>query len=100
VVAVSQLAALRADKLQGSSVGAIAQGTNPDYLVSASTFPTAGSANPTLTILKLALRLADHLLDQKTMPSDVRSHADSISLSEAVAMSSASATRATSASSI
>ncbi|ALN74700.1 GMC oxidoreductase [Aureimonas sp. AU20] len=31
-------------------------------IASASTFPTAGSANPTLTIMALALRLADHLM--------------------------------------
>lgn len=33
-------------------------------VASASTFPTSGSANPTLTILKVALRLADTLLEQ------------------------------------
>ena len=31
------------------------------YVASSSVFPTAGFANPTLTILALALRLADHL---------------------------------------
>jgi choline dehydrogenase-like flavoprotein len=31
------------------------------YVCSSSVFPTAGCANPTLTILALALRLADHL---------------------------------------
>lgn len=31
-------------------------------VISASTFPNAGSANPTLTLLKLALRLGDRLL--------------------------------------
>lgn len=31
-------------------------------VASASTFPTAGSANPTFTLLKLALRLADRLI--------------------------------------
>ena len=31
------------------------------YIASASVFPTAGFANPTLTVLALALRLADHL---------------------------------------
>ena len=31
-------------------------------VASSSTFPTAGSANPTLTIMKLALRLADHYM--------------------------------------
>ena len=29
-----------------------------------SVFPTIGSANPTLTIVALALRLADHLKDR------------------------------------
>jgi len=31
------------------------------YVASASVFPTSGQANPTLTLLALALRLADHL---------------------------------------
>jgi choline dehydrogenase-like flavoprotein len=35
------------------------------FLAGSSVFPTAGSANPTLTIVALALRLADHL---KRMP--------------------------------
>lgn len=34
-------------------------------VVSASTFPVAGSANPTFTLLKLALRLADRLLQRR-----------------------------------
>ena len=37
-------------------------------IASASTFPTSGSANPTLTILKVALRLADTLLAEATRP--------------------------------
>lgn len=37
-------------------------------VASASTFPTAGSANPTLTIMKLTLRLADTLLRQMQRP--------------------------------
>jgi choline dehydrogenase-like flavoprotein len=31
------------------------------YIAGSSVFPTSGSANPTLTIVALALRLADHL---------------------------------------
>ena len=34
-------------------------------IASASTFPTAGSANPTLTIMALTLRLADDLMSQQ-----------------------------------
>lgn len=36
-------------------------GTENVYLAGASTFPTGGMANPTLTLIALALRLADHL---------------------------------------
>jgi choline dehydrogenase-like flavoprotein len=31
------------------------------YVAGSSVFPTSGSANPTLTLIALALRLADHL---------------------------------------
>ena len=36
-------------------------GTHNLFIAGASVFPTAGFANPTLTIVALALRLADHL---------------------------------------
>lgn len=36
-------------------------GTNNLYIASSSVFPTAGYANPTLTIVALAVRLAEHL---------------------------------------
>lgn len=38
------------------------------YIASSSVFPTGGYANPTLTILALTLRLADHL--KKTLPQE------------------------------
>ncbi len=36
------------------------------FVTGSSVFPTGGSANPTLTILAMAYRLADHLLDART----------------------------------
>lgn len=36
-------------------------GTENLFIAGSSVFPTGGSANPTLTITQLALRLADHL---------------------------------------
>ncbi len=38
------------------------------FIADASVFPTAGSANPSLTIMALALRLADHLLGKAVVP--------------------------------
>jgi choline dehydrogenase-like flavoprotein len=34
------------------------------FITGSATFPTGGYANPTLTIVALALRLADHIRDQ------------------------------------
>jgi choline dehydrogenase-like flavoprotein len=34
------------------------------YVAGSSVFPSSGYANPTLTILALALRLGDHLADR------------------------------------
>jgi choline dehydrogenase-like flavoprotein len=39
----------------------LVHGTDNLYVAGSSVFPTAGFANPTLTIVALALRLADHL---------------------------------------
>jgi choline dehydrogenase-like flavoprotein len=36
-------------------------GTGNLYVAGSSVFPTSGIANPTLTILALVMRLADHL---------------------------------------
>jgi choline dehydrogenase-like flavoprotein len=36
-------------------------GFNNLYVASASVFPTTGSANPTLPVLAIALRLAEHI---------------------------------------
>jgi choline dehydrogenase-like flavoprotein len=35
------------------------------YISSSSVFPTTGTANPTFTIIALAIRLADHLKQQR-----------------------------------
>jgi len=34
------------------------------YVAGSSVFPTSGAANPTLTIVALALRLADHIKER------------------------------------
>ncbi|WP_420139705.1 FAD-dependent oxidoreductase [Sphingomonas sp.] len=39
----------------------LVHGTSNLYVAGAATFPTSGQANPTLTIVALSLRLADHL---------------------------------------
>jgi choline dehydrogenase-like flavoprotein len=39
----------------------LVHGTSNLYVAGAATFPTSGQANPTLTIIALALKLADHL---------------------------------------
>jgi choline dehydrogenase-like flavoprotein len=38
------------------------------YVAGSSLFPTSGAANPTLTIIALALRLGDHLAAKATAP--------------------------------
>ena len=38
--------------------------TSDIYIAGSSVFPTTGYSNPTLTIVALAVRLADHLADQ------------------------------------
>jgi choline dehydrogenase-like flavoprotein len=38
------------------------------YVAGGSVFPTSGSASPTLTIVELALRLADHLASGRVAP--------------------------------
>ena len=43
----------------------LVHGTENLYIASSAVFPTAGYANPTLTIVALALRLAQHLIDTK-----------------------------------
>ena len=42
------------------------------YVAGSSIFPTPGHANPTLMIVALSIRLADHLKDRLTGPSSLR----------------------------
>jgi len=44
-------------------------------VVSGATFPSPGSANPTLTIMKLALRLADSILHESEWPASISTYA-------------------------
>ena len=46
-------------------------GTANLFVAGSSVFPTTGNANPTLTIVALALRLADHLKDTGLAPGQV-----------------------------
>jgi choline dehydrogenase-like flavoprotein len=48
-------------RLGVADVDAMVHGTENLYVTGASTFPTVGFANPTLTIVAMALRLADHV---------------------------------------
>lgn len=48
-------------------------GINNLYVAGSATFPTSGQANPTLTIVAMALRLADHLIAQHRRSSALRS---------------------------
>jgi choline dehydrogenase-like flavoprotein len=47
-------------------------GVNNLYLASSATFPTSSQANPTLTIVALALRLAGHIGSIATRVANVR----------------------------
>lgn len=71
-------------------------------VASAAAFPTSGSANPTLTILELALHHADRLLTAKRVETRVSApyQASSRILADAIAPFSASATKTTSSSAI
>jgi choline dehydrogenase-like flavoprotein len=43
-------------------------GTGNLFVAGSSVFPTSGYANPTLTLVALAIRLADHLKRQFDLP--------------------------------
>jgi choline dehydrogenase-like flavoprotein len=53
---------MHADPRQGVvDANARVHGTSNVYVAGSSVFPTGGYANPTLTIVALSIRLADHL---------------------------------------
>jgi choline dehydrogenase-like flavoprotein len=55
---------MAADPRQGVvDADARVHGTANVFVAGSSVFPTGGYANPTLTIVALSLRLADHLKD-------------------------------------
>jgi choline dehydrogenase-like flavoprotein len=56
-------------------------GVNNLYLAGSATFPTSGQANPTLTIVAMALRLASHLCAAATRVADVRATEQSVTVS-------------------
>ncbi len=56
-------------------------GVNNLYIAGSGTFPTSSQANPTLTIVAMALRLADHLADGATRMPVIRSTAESMMVS-------------------
>ena len=56
-------------------------GVNNLYIVGSATFPTSSQANPTLTIVAMALRLADHLADAATHMPVVQTTADPMMVS-------------------
>lgn len=48
-------------------------GVNNLYIAGSATFPTSSQANPTLTIVAMALRLADHLIARQQQSPTIRS---------------------------
>jgi len=54
------------------------------FIASSAVFPTAGQANPTLTVLALALRLADHLAPQEKKETPWTSSFSAAAVSSAV----------------
>ena len=55
------------------------------YIAGSSLFPTSGWANPTLTIVALALRTADHIAKRLATPVQRRSSRQSERVADAVA---------------